>query len=688
MFPPPRVTMLRRAMFAAFAACCALGAFAQSAQAAQVTNLEVVHRSGQTFITWDNLPGTGWTYRIYAADQDFGEEALVPGSNIGRCGDSSGVDIRISRLIGQVSTYRIADDAAPLAPGRGLFVATPPRLAGRWYAVTAQLGNGREDLAITIGQNATAEPVGEHPERPRPVWQRTLQSPPGEDYVLWGSNEETEATPALTSVPSRAFHFGVIRGQAGAPLILQGHGRGGSFFNSLHGFGILGESVISVDDWLASGDYSTWYFGHHTVYNPDQPTLRIPYSGRVADYTDRRVLLVLDWARSELGYDDKRVYASGASMGGTFAVMLAWHHPERIAAAIAGVPMLTFNYLPDAAPQMRPSMDRMWGPLDFDLDCTNGYPVYSWIDGRWLAETFEWRGSSPIVSFHGRTDDIIGWPSTAAYLNVAAEHRAGGIHFWDGTGHATWSQGPWRPMQNGLELTRYRLDSSWPSFANCSTDQLTGDGTAASGDSVGQINGYVDYDPAIVDEPGLWSVVLKTRALAQSSGALAAPGELTADVTPRRLQRFRYNPDSPIQWTVTRHVDGVVLQSGTLSPDPLGVITIPQVRIDQGGSELRLTIATIADAPPSAPTGPRLALALSSNPVRGLANIRLSGVRPGPLRVDLLDVTGRRVRNLHDENANVEVSLPLRTTGLAPGLYWLRASQAGVVATSRVVVLR
>lgn len=687
MFPPLRTTQLRRAMFAAIAACCALGVPAQPTWAAQVTNVQVFHRSGQTFVTWDNLPGTGWTYRIYASSQDFSEEPLGPTHVIGRCGDSSGVDQRITRLTGEVSTFRIDPEAPPLAPTRGLFVATAPRLADRWYAVTAQLGTGREDFTVEIGQNATAEPVSESPERPRPVWQRTLTSPTGEDYVLWGSNIETANTPALTSVASRAFHFGIRRGSAGQPLILQGHGRGGSFFNSLSGFGIPGESVMSVDDWLASGDYATWYFGHHTIYNPDVPTVRLPFTGRVADYTDRRVLLMLDWAREELGYDEKRVYASGASMGGTFAVMLAWHHPERIAAAFAAVPMLTFSYLPDAAPQMRPSMDRMWGPLDYDLECTNGFPTYSWIDGRWLSETFEWRGSSPIVSFHGRTDDIIGWPATASYLNTSAAHRAGGVHYWDGTGHWDWSQGPWRPMQNPLELTRYRLDRSWPSFSNCSTDQMPGDGNLVSGDAVGQINGHADYDPAIVDEPGLWKAVLRTRALVTSSGALVAPGGLTVDVTPRRLQRFRYNPDTPILWAATRLADGVLLQSGTVLPDPLGVVTIPQVQVHQDGTELRLSIATIADAPVPSGSGPRLALALSTNPVRGFTNVRLSGLRPGPLQLDLLDVTGRRVRKVFDDRVESEASLPLRTTGLAPGLYWLRAAQPEGLATARVVVL-
>ena len=40
---------------------------AGAAHALQVTGIQAVNKRGQTYITWNNLPGTGWTYHVYAS---------------------------------------------------------------------------------------------------------------------------------------------------------------------------------------------------------------------------------------------------------------------------------------------------------------------------------------------------------------------------------------------------------------------------------------------------------------------------------------------------------------------------------------------------------------------------------------------------------------------------------------------
>ena len=232
----PRLTTLVR-----LAALAALVLSAPAVRAATITNLQAVHRNGQTFVTWDNLPGTGWLYHVYASPSPIEEvAALDNATELAIVGDHSAVDQRISMLLGQTLTFRIDANQPPLSLSRGLFVATPVASQYSFYVVLAQQVGMREDRTLVPGQNLLPDPVIERVDRPRPVWQRRLTSPAGEDYVLWTSNSSTPLFPAMGNAPGRAFHVGIIPGQKGGALLLHGHGRGGNFFNSFIGTGTPG----------------------------------------------------------------------------------------------------------------------------------------------------------------------------------------------------------------------------------------------------------------------------------------------------------------------------------------------------------------------------------------------------------------------------------------------------------------
>src|SRR5262245_9338167 len=224
---------------------------ASSAQALTVNNLQAMFRDGQTFLTWDQLPGDGWVYHVYRSYSPlFEQSSLDDALELAQVGDHTAVDERLSSLLGETVTYRIAEDQPPLAPTRGLFVQTTAENGLFYYAVTAQRVGLSEDRRLIAGRNFTGDAVWERIQRPKPVWQRTLERPRGEDYVLWTSNLSTPEFPAMANVPGRAYHVGVIRGAPGGALVLHGHGRGGSFFNSLIGTGVPGEWVLSIDDHL------------------------------------------------------------------------------------------------------------------------------------------------------------------------------------------------------------------------------------------------------------------------------------------------------------------------------------------------------------------------------------------------------------------------------------------------------
>lgn len=665
---------------------------ASSARAAIVENIRADFHDGQTFVTWDNLPGKGWLYHVFSSSAPLAEEGdLENAMELAQVGDESGIDERMTALMGETVTFRIAEDQPPLDPGRGLFVHTPPVGAVTYFAVTAERIGLGEERRLVVGENVTAEPVWERVQRPKPVWQRTLLRPAGEDYVLWTSNTSTPLFPAMCNVPGRAWHVGVIRGQPGGALILHGHGRGGNFFNSLIGTGVPGEWVLSIDDFLPTGDYASFYFGYEQNYDLDRP-VNLPRSegGMIVDFTERRVMFLLDWAHAEMPHDPERVYAMGVSMGGAFAFFLAWHHPDLIAGSLALIPKLCTGYRPDVFPGLRESLDRMWGPPELDLPTTAGLRVFQWMDGREQTRIARRRGSAPIIGFCGTNDNSVGWEEKVAYFDAMEARQSGGTWYWDGRDHYTpHERTTWYPMMAASQLYKYRRNQGYPAFSGASNNDSYGDGDPATADPVGTINGSLDWDETSqLDDWLRWEVTLRTRDLVTLDGTTAAPAEVTVDVTPRRMQRFIVAQRVDYRFEVRRVSDGELLQSGTATPDEDAVLTVPQVRVLHEGVRLSLFPTATAGVTPDLDARRQPHLALSRNPVRDKASLTIEWPAEGDAVVELFDMQGRRVRTEFQGAVPGRLTeRTFRTQGLAPGLYVLSARQGGTRSSRRLTVL-
>ena len=666
--------------------------FATPSSASTVKGIQTAFHNGQTFITWDDLPGLGWVYHVYASSSPLADAgSLENATEVAQVGDNSAVDERISTLLGQTFTYRIDETQPPLPIGKGLFVGTPPVGALNYYSVLAERVGLGEDRTLIIGQNSTPAPVWERVQLPRPIWQRTLTSPQGEDYVLWTTNAPTPLYQAMCNLPGRAFHVGVIRGQKGGALLLHGHGRGGNFFNSFIGTGTPGEWVLSIDDYLPTGDFSSFYFGYEQNYDFDQP-YNFPRTdgGMVGDFTEERVMFLLDWANREMPHDPARVYAMGVSMGGSFAFFMAWHHPDLIAGALAVIPKICLGYRPDVFPGLRESLDRMWGSPELDLPTATGMRVFQWMDGREQARIERHRGSAPVVGFCGTNDLITGWGEKVAYFQSMASQNAGGEWFWDDRDHYSPHEGTeWFPMMASRQLYKYRSDRSYPAFTNCSSNSNFGNGDPLTADPIGNINGAIDWDESTLDERWLrWDLTLRTRSLVTLDGILGAPESLTVDVTPRRLQRFIVAQNVAYRYEVRRVADGALVQSGFATPDQDAVLTIPAVKVFNSGVRLSVFPNSTAGVTPEVAASHQPHVALSRNPVQGKASLTVEWPGDGDAVVDLFDMQGRRVRTEFKGAAKGILERTFRTDGLAPGLYFVSARQGSAKSTRRVTVLR
>jgi hypothetical protein len=661
------------------------------------SGLAALHRDGQTFLTWTPAVGNGWTYRLYASPNPITSAAdLASATLVGSVGDSSACDKRLSVLKGALFGYRIEPGGAELPVAGGLFVRTAAQAAATYYAVTGQPGAFAEDPTVIAGDNALAAPQLETPASPLPVYQRTIANGAAtvEIWTLWTWNEDVPGFPAMAARPGLAFDCGLVRGgESQAPLTVRFHARGGSLLDATGGAALPGEWVLALDDGLPSGA-NTFWFGYHHDYDVTVSGNAPPLSGEVVGYTARRVDWTFDWVRRGFPIDTTRVFAYGYSMGAMGSSQLAFRSPGKIAGLMSVIGQFDFSFESDPQPacwfnpggSFRTLADQIWGPVSSNLPTPEGAPVFTVLNGTHIAESDGGPDLPPMMAFNGRNDLNVGWAEKVLFWEAMEQHQRGGWFFWDNRDHAGLGAA-WIPMQVPSYLDRLRTNRSFPALSHCDRDEQLGDGSPASGDSVGTLNGPVEW-AVPGDDPGGWSVVLTLRPLTPSTGTIPAPESVLVDVTPRRLQAFTVAPFATVPYRVVRMADLAVLDHGVLVADGLGVVTVEDVRVHRTGTRVEIGAPALADAEPVDP--PRTLRLSCPSPARaGSLEALVEWPAAAESRLDLLDVSGRRVRTLfHGVPSAGRARYAAGATGVAPGLYFLSARCGGEQRVQRVVVLR
>ncbi|NOZ72482.1 MAG: DNRLRE domain-containing protein, partial [Chloroflexi bacterium] len=145
---------------------------------AQASGLAAFHRSGQTFITWDEI-GSGdasEAYRIYRSSEPITADNLDQATLLAEIPAGSGYyeheDVGCSAgsncsPIGQ-RRFIIEDGGDPLPEGRGLFVNTVHDAGIFYYAVTS-LVQGNENRQDLGPENALSSGISESEATPQPV---------------------------------------------------------------------------------------------------------------------------------------------------------------------------------------------------------------------------------------------------------------------------------------------------------------------------------------------------------------------------------------------------------------------------------------------------------------------------------------------------------------------------------------
>lgn len=579
----------------------------------QATGLKVLHRAGQTFITWQEVnslikaekvtwgdvkaaladPGDACRYRIYVHEKPITAQSILDASCVAEVGSLSAYNTNgrnVEYLIGQamikpdqmgelagkfngfirtfhmnhprmdrypIQRFTIDGKAGPLPAGSGLYVHNAAKAGKRHYAVVS-VKDGVENTKDFSAGNAQTAPVDEKVGPGQPVCQGNGLSGPFFDFPGKRKNYVQWCAPPLAPRPNMYFNWSVLT----PPNLKEGEKVAAEMYFHAPGrsYAQPGKKLLLNSIQIAPHDYpsSSWY-----GYNDAMGTLKSFKKGTVGNHTQKRIVAFLDWAVTSMPIDPERIIATG----GDGAAALAINFPE----SFAYVYITGFNKSGGVLnPKGAGHFSAIWGPKSADIKDDKGLANWDWamLDGMVDRQTKD----LPLFACLGGSWGVIkGYAKGRGrfYDAMARNHQSIVAGWgWSGfrnLGSTNWYTGSWR----GKIIRR---DMPVVAINNSSTDH----DSEASGHCGAASYGWRD----LKDEPESFSVTLTGRAS-------------TFDFTPRRLKAFNVKPGDKISWKTVSLPDrrgkgGGKEDAGGVVANKNGTITIPRMKMVGNGFKLTL----------------------------------------------------------------------------------------------------
>jgi predicted esterase len=307
--------------------------------------------------------------------------------------------------------------------------------------------------------------------------------------------------------------------------------------------------------------WSFWYGYNSKIYDRQEMSSGVP-----TNYSEQRLMWILNWVQKNYQIDPNRWYCSGSSMGGCGTVSFGLRRPELFASLHALIPIVSYTYdvpAPFSAGRLEPSC---WvGQIPANLKASDGVSLLDRMNGtKFIRETQA--DLPPLYMIHGRQDGSIPWVNNPPFYRAMAESRQPFAVYWDNGIHSTAGKDAPADVKNWQTRFRHlRRDESYPAFTHTSTDRNPGDGRPDHGDIVGWINRGMDWRD--VDD------LTNKYAMTISADYPGISYPVTTDVTLRRLQQFRASPEDRLNVTIGD------ASPVTITAGEHGLITIPRVAI-------------------------------------------------------------------------------------------------------------
>lgn len=579
----------------------------EARQMLSAVSLQAFHRSGQTFLTWtEDNSVSGEKYHVYRHNAPITSANLNQATKLttkwGPLDDNTSVhQFRASQTA--VPTHFVINDlGAPLSDNQGLFVfTTQANQSGNWYYAVTQVTNGTEDIQLTAGSNSLIASVQETFATAQPVLTVSVNGGKGRiytqymDYMNWNPTFQGYVYNYSVALPQN-----YDPGESW-PLKLMPHAYGERFrMEPVSEYDWPSIQLFPDDSGGTSARINTWWYGFSADHNYLQNGT-IPVAGKIENFTEQRILKAIDEVLANFTVDPMKIHSEGHSMGASGSLALGMRYGNVFSAIYGSEPMT--NYA--TSPSFQTNLPVLWGAQSANLPIVNrgfhashlsqynGMGVYDWMNHQ--EQLYARRGEEMafLMIGHGKADDVIDWATQGrpiiAALNssragFSSEQRDAWDHNWMGYDFAL---NPMFSTAGGLSEFVYPRNLSFVAVSDAS-----GSGPlvpATTGTDIYNLSilwsvPWSSFHSGIVDVPGRYEVSLKSTTVSQ-----------TASITPRRLQEFHVSPGQTVAWSNTNNTSGQVIQSGTVTADSAGLVTIPLVEIGTGaGNRLILTSAISA----------------------------------------------------------------------------------------------
>ncbi len=567
----------------------------------QPTELKVFFRDGQSFITWKECGAA--RYKLYRADKKIADPKGVQLVATVEKGSSAYV-LEVQRKVaagltgkpGYNSRYVIednpeADPARMLPEDVGLFVYTPHEAGTFYYAVTAVDKDGKEDASLSDA-NRLSEGVAEKQE---PLGAVLLYKAPVKDndgklvgekrvYCHWMDAAEWNPKP----YGGYAFNFGVgvPEGKKARGLCMFLHGYSGYYGWHSPPYGMV--SIVPGDP------YQTWFYGHLNAAGE-----------KVVNYTERRMLLTVETVlrllkREGIEADANKIYTHGGSMGGTGGNFLGARDGEVFCAMLASKGAVDHNrngnWTGDAE-------RRLWGTRSQNLLTNEGKKVWDHQNLiRWHLANVG-KETAFMLDAHASNDESVPFGAVPEYYEALQKAKRPFAAVWAPWGHGGFEDPHW-PNHEWWGTFQFNKDESVPAIGNASSNDKPTPGGR------GEINTHIewsarenDFDKKstkdnLVDEPQRWEICLRSCNYRRSQSQKKDVDQQTADITPRRCQKFKAKPGQRFRWENWSCADPaspVKIAEGTAEADRYGLVTVEKFQINKAGWGNRLVITAAQD---------------------------------------------------------------------------------------------
>ena len=603
----------------------------------QPTNVRAFHRSGQTFLTWNERADlSDESYRIYRHTAPITAANLASAMRLYEVWEGS-ADFHANRYANDSGIFAVryldrvvvTNGGTQLPAGTGLLVwtlATNDFAGGTngtgYYAITTVDSAGTENLSA-FGTTNTVGPVTESVAEPLPVEAAVSVGARGHLYLQFMDLRQWNPTfhapnaangyyglnPDLVPIQhamAYTYDYVVFEPECAtgpAPVVFSLHGWAGNTYGPVtedpDPWGWCVYKIYPVDQ----GE--TWWFGFARNHNYRTGT-EVAAGDTVVNFTEQRLLRMLRGLQRQphgLAVDTNRVFVYGQSMGGSGTLSLAMRYPNVFAAAYASEPMTDYATAGDGGGvDWRSDAEVKWGaralqlPVSLDgpagwadpLKRYNGTNVWVWQNHRFNATNRLGDDTVPFGVAHGTNDMVIEWPSQGRpfYGPMDASRRCWGgavtdaDHTWlsfEGTPTTLAPDSSLAPFYS-FQVVR---NETVPGLSRASSN-IPAPPTLTGGfnQNLAWSASWDAWDGPPVDTATNWQISLRA--------ANATPG--TVDVTPRRTQQFRPAPGAKATWQNLRVNDGAAIQSGTVTADAFGLLTVSNVTISAEGNRVRLEL--------------------------------------------------------------------------------------------------